>query len=235
MTIKLKYKPFIQMHHIYPSKDSKQVMLFSATLPSQILEFAKAGLRDPELIRLDVERRLPENLEMTFFHVRHEDKLAALLHLLRNILKPNEKTVIFVATKHHVELLRMILNKNGYETCYIYSSMDPAARKQMIQRFRHEDDDPAKVSNILVTTDIAARGIDIPLLDAVINYHFPPKAKLFVHRVGRVARAGRNGIAYSLVRQALKYPFKHPFCKINIMISVCFYEDFKLSFLYNVN
>ena len=217
MTIKSKYEPFIQIHHINPSKDSKQVMLFSATLPSQILEFAKAGLRDPELIRLDVERRLPENLEMTFFHVRHEDKLAALLHLLRNVLKPNEKTVIFVATKHHVELLRMILNKNGYETCYIYSSMDPAARKQMIQRFRHEDDDPEKVSNILVTTDIAARGIDIPLLDAVINYHFPPKAKLFVHRVGRVARAGRNGIAYSLVRRALKYMF----CKIN-------YHDFRL-------
>ena len=94
-------------------KESKQVMLFSATLPAQILEFAKAGLRDPELIRLDVERRLPENLEMTFFHVRHEDKLAALLHLLRNVLKENEKTVIFVATKHHVELLRMMLNKQG--------------------------------------------------------------------------------------------------------------------------
>ena len=118
--------------------ESKQVLLFSATLPGKILEFAKSGLRDPDLIRLDVEKRLPENLQMTFFHARHEDKLPALLHLLSHVVKPDEKVVVFVATKHHVELLRMILLKYNYDPCYIYSSMDPAARKMMIQRFRHE-------------------------------------------------------------------------------------------------
>lgn len=107
--------------------------------------------------------------------------------------------MVFAATKHHVELLRMVLARYNYDPCYIYSSMDPFARKMMISRFRHESDDPSKVSNLLITTDIAARGIDIPLLDAVVNYHFPSKAKLFVHRVGRVARAGRAGVAYSLV------------------------------------
>lgn len=125
--------------------------------------------------------------------------MAALLHLLGNVIKEDQKVVVFVATKHHVELLRLVLMKYNYDPCYIYSSLDPAARKMMIQRFRHEDEDPNKTSNLMIVTDIAARGIDIPLLDAVINFHFPSKAKLFVHRVGRVARAGRSGIAYSIV------------------------------------
>lgn len=114
--------------------ESKQTLLFSATLPNKILEFAKAGLRDPELIRLDVERRLPENLQLTFFHARHEDKIAALLHLLGNVIKADEKIVIFVATKHHVELVKLFLERYNYTPCYIYSSMDPFARKMMISR-----------------------------------------------------------------------------------------------------
>ena len=192
----------------------RQTMLFSATLPPVILEFAKAGLRDPELVRLDVERRLPENLQMAFLHLRHEDKIAALVHLLSHIIGRNEKCVVFVATKHHVELLRMILERYNFDPTYIYSSLDPFARRDMIRRFRLEkpevetevekkfDEDGNEIrgySNLMIVTDIAARGIDIPLLDCVINFHFPPKAKLFVHRVGRVARAGRPGTAYSFV------------------------------------
>jgi len=173
----------------------RQTMLFSATLPPKILEFAKAGLRDPELVRLDVERRLPENLQMAFFHSRHEDKIPALVHLLTHVIKKDDKCVIFVASKHHVELLRMILLRFNFDPCYIYSSLDPFARKEMIRKFRQEDSE----HNIMLVTDIAARGIDIPLLDCVVNFHFPPKAKLFVHRVGRVARAGRPGTAYSFV------------------------------------
>ena len=87
---------------------------------------------------------------MTFFHARHEDKLAALLHLLHHVIKSDQKVVIFVATKHHVELLRLVLSRHGYDPCYIYSSLDPMARKMMIQRFRHEDEDPDKVSNLMI-------------------------------------------------------------------------------------
>ncbi len=92
-----------------------------------------------------------------------------------------------------MEYLQILLELAGIPATYIYSSLDPAARKINAAKFA------AKKVNVMVVTDLAARGIDIPLLDNVINYHFPAKSKLFVHRVGRVARAGRTGTAFSLV------------------------------------
>ncbi|XP_015750330.1 PREDICTED: ATP-dependent RNA helicase DDX54-like [Acropora digitifera] len=81
----------------------------------------------------------------------------------------------------------------GIECSFAFSSLDQTARKINIGKFQH------RKTNVMIVTDVAARGIDIPLLDNVINYNFPGKPKLFVHRVGRVARAGRSGTAYSLV------------------------------------
>ncbi|CAI9598574.1 unnamed protein product, partial [Staurois parvus] len=173
--------------------ENRQTLLFSATLPKMLLEFARAGLTEPVLIRLDVDTKLSDQLKWHFFHVRAEDKPAVLLHLLRCIVKPQEQTVIFVATKHHAEYLKEMLDMQGIPCSHIYSSLDQTARKINLGLFLH-----GKVRSLLVT-DVAARGIDIPMLDNVINYNFPPKAKLFLHRVGRVARAGRSGTAYSLV------------------------------------
>ncbi|XP_070534203.1 ATP-dependent RNA helicase DDX54-like [Ptychodera flava] len=173
--------------------DDRQTLLFSATLPKLLIEFARAGLNDPTLIRLDVDTKLSAQLKLSFFSVRADDKVAALLHLLTDIIKPTEQTVVFLATKHHVEFIKEILSMAGIDCCYIYSSLDQAARKINIAKFGR------KKSMVMLVTDVAARGIDIPMLDNVINYHFPAKPKLFVHRVGRVARAGRSGTAYSLV------------------------------------
>ena len=83
-------------------------MLFSATLPKQLVEFAKAGLHDPVLVRLDVESQLSQQLKMTFLAVRSEVKSAVLLHLLRSVMSSNEQTVVFAPTKHHVEYLREV-------------------------------------------------------------------------------------------------------------------------------
>lgn len=173
--------------------DTRQTLLFSATLPKMIVEFARAGLTEPVLIRLDVDTKLSDQLKLSFFHLRLDDKPALLLHLLRNVVKPQEQTVVFVATKHHVEYLKELLTVEGIECAYIYSALDQTARKINIGRFVH------RKAMVLVVTDVAARGIDIPLLDNVINYNFPSKPKLFLHRVGRVARAGRGGTAFSLV------------------------------------
>merc|ERR1719433_1216082 len=140
--------------------ETRQTVLFSATLPKLLVEFAKAGLTEPTLIRLDVETKIPETLKLGFFLTRMETKPALLLHTLTHVIPENQQVVIFVATRHHVEYLHALLDKAGIDNTYIYSQLDPAARK--------------------------------------IN---PAKSKLFVHRVGRVARAGRFGCAYSFVAQ----------------------------------
>ncbi len=173
--------------------DARQTLLFSATLPKLLVEFAKAGLSDPTLIRLDVDTKIPETLKMAFFHCREEGKTAALLHLLKTVIPTEQQTVVFCATRHHVEYLHLLLDEAGISNTFIYSVLDPTARKINAAKFQ------AKKCRVLIVTDLAARGIDIPLLDNVINFNFPCKSKLFVHRVGRVARAGRAGTSYSLV------------------------------------
>ena len=85
-------------------------MLFSATMPKVLVNFARAGLSDPELIRLDTDTKISENLKMCFFTVRSKDKPAIFLHLIREIIPRNELTIVFAATKHHVEYLQELLN-----------------------------------------------------------------------------------------------------------------------------
>lgn len=172
---------------------SRQTLLFSATLPKALVQFARAGLSEPELIRLDVENKFSENLKMTFFTVRSDDKPALFLYMIREFVPKNDQTIVFAATRHHVEFLHELLRANRIESSCVYGDMDQASRKINIGKFR------AKKTNVLIVTDVAARGIDIPLLNNVLNYSFPPTAKLFVHRVGRAARAGRSGTAFSFV------------------------------------
>eukprot|EP01027_Heterolobosea_sp_BB2_P003864 GEZU01005819.1.p1 GENE.GEZU01005819.1~~GEZU01005819.1.p1 ORF type:complete len:808 (-),score=272.47 GEZU01005819.1:49-2472(-) len=171
----------------------RQTVLFSATLPTLLVDFARAGLREPELIRLDAESKLSEHLQLAFFTIRKETKEAALLYILKELIGEEQQTIIFTATRHHVDFLHDLLAKFMIDSSIIYGTMDQTARKINIGKFR------ARKTKVLIVTDVAARGIDIPLLDNVINYDFPAKPKLFVHRVGRAARAGRSGTAYSLV------------------------------------
>ncbi|KAK3323501.1 P-loop containing nucleoside triphosphate hydrolase protein [Cercophora scortea] len=211
------------LHALPPSR---QTLLFSATLPSTLVEFARAGLQDPSLVRLDAETKVSPDLESAFFSVKKVEKEGALLHILNDVIKmplgkpvivkedgdskkrkrgpdkgPDPKgrptehsTIIFTATKHHVEYLANLLKHAGYAVSYIYGSLDQAARLEQVENFRKGR------TNILVVTDVAARGIDIPILANVINYDFPPQPKIFVHRVGRTARAGHRGWAFGLVR-----------------------------------
>ncbi|KIK67386.1 hypothetical protein GYMLUDRAFT_37499 [Collybiopsis luxurians FD-317 M1] len=206
--------------HRLPS--SRQTLLFSATLPTSLVEFAKAGLQNPKLVRLDAESKISSDLKMAFFSVKQAEKEACLMSLLRDVIKvplaesqsQEEKgsdkkgkgkakkaedaimphqTLVFAATKHHVEYLTNLLTAAGYAVSHIYGSLDQAARSYQMDQFRRGR------TSILVVTDVAARGIDIPVLENVVNYDFPHGARVFVHRVGRTARAGRQGWAWSFV------------------------------------
>ncbi|CUS08606.1 unnamed protein product [Tuber aestivum] len=222
------------LHSLPPNR---QTLLFSATLPKSLVEFAKAGLQEPNLIRLDADSKISQDLECAFFTVKNSEKEGALLHLLQDVIQipkgapPKDEytaadasdegdnggggshkgkkrkrthqfhetasthsTIIFAATKHHVEYLAQLITQAGFPVSYVYGTLDQVARRNQVARFRTGE------TSILVVTDVAARGIDIPLLSNVINYDFPPQPKVFVHRVGRTARAGRRGWAYSFVR-----------------------------------
>ena len=206
---------------------SRQTLLFSATLPASLVEFARAGLQDPSLIRLDAETKVSPDLESAFFSVKGAEKEGSLLHILHDVIKvpvgqpkpednDDEKgskkrkrsgqggggqgkptkhsTIVFTATKHHVEYLANVLRAAGFATSHAYGSLDQTARRNQVEDFRNGN------TNVLVVTDVAARGIDIPVLANVINYDFPPQPKIFIHRVGRTARAGQRGWSYSLIR-----------------------------------
>lgn len=172
---------------------SRQVLLFSATLPAQLVAFTRSGIKNPAMVRLDVESTLSEQLDMWFLYTRKDEKLAVTISLLRRLHQSGKSTIVFVATKHHVEFFGELLVQLGMTSAVVYGSMDQEAREEQVHRFRK------KKASILVTTDVAARGIDIPLLDHVVNYDFPPSAKLFVHRCGRTARAGRSGLACNMM------------------------------------
>ncbi|OMH84819.1 ATP-dependent RNA helicase dbp10 [Zancudomyces culisetae] len=193
----------LQMHELlYRLPKNRQTLMFSATMPSSLVEFAKAGLDEPSLIRLDAELKMSENLEMSFFMVTSNDKEASLMYLLGKIAreKPGSQTMVFVATKHDVEYTYELLTRANYRCSYIYGSLDQVARQQQMHSF------VKKSTQVLIVTDVAARGLDIPILEYVINCNFVDSSKVFIHRVGRVARAGKRGWAYSLVSpQELPY------------------------------
>lgn len=166
-----------------------QKMCVSATLPSQLVEFTKLSLQDPNMVRL--EHGMSEDLRCAFILSRTDEKEAVLLRILEQI-RGESKTLIFVATRHYCEYVCALLEQEGYAATMIYGTLDAQARRENLADFS------GGRKPILVTTDVAARGIDIPLLDHVVHYHHASSAKLFVHRSGRAARAGRIGYCWAM-------------------------------------
>ena len=176
--------------------DSAQRSLFSATMPSVLAEFTNAGLTNPVTIRLDAEMKLSDKLKQSAFLVRSDEKLAALIVVLKKIINvgaQQAQALVFVESKHHVEMLEAVLGGYMIPCSAIHGQMDQEARKNSVANFTR------RRTSVMVVTDVAARGLDIPLLDNVVNFSFPHTPKLFVHRVGRVARAGRSGNAFSIM------------------------------------
>lgn len=171
-------------------KNKPQLLLFSATIPQMLAEFAKINLKNAIPIRLDISK-LPETLKFEFKKIAPTFKPA----LLMNIIKNYKNSLVFVGTRHHAEFLSALANCLGVRSGCIYGQMDQDERNSSLASFARGS------KKILFVSDVAARGLDIEGLDLVLNYDFPPEPKIFLHRSGRAGRAGKEGTVISFVTQ----------------------------------
>lgn len=174
-----------------PPIEQRQTLLFSATMPTSIVSLVRQNMRTPVSVEVAPSGTAAENIEQEFIVVEAGHKVPAVFELLED---KKLTVLIFSRTKHGAKRLTHTLRERGWKAEEIHSNRSLYQRKQAMQAIQH------KRSNILVATDIAARGIDIPHLDVVINYDLPEQAEDYVHRIGRVGRAGRSGKAVSLVQ-----------------------------------
>ncbi len=170
--------------------DQRQTVLFSATIPDGIKKIAAEYQQDAGHIAIQQETLTVEKIQQFYCEVRR-DKTPVLLELLRE--KQFGLSLIFVATKVMAETLARQLSDAGFPADSLHGDLRQSQRDKVMERYRN-----GKVS-ILVATDVAARGIDVNQIDAVINYDIPGDCESYIHRIGRTGRADQEGCAYTLI------------------------------------
>lgn len=173
--------------HLAPQR---QTLLFSATLPKHILKMSEKYLTDPEQIAVSSPSSPPKNIKQDIFHVTQSEKYPKLLSELE---ERQGSVIIFVKTKFGTERMAKKLSGMGHSADAIHGDLRQSRRDRVISSFRN------KKYRILVATDVAARGLDIPHIEHVINYDLPQCPEDYIHRIGRTARAGATGMALNLV------------------------------------
>ncbi len=170
----------------------RQFLVFSATLNFDVLNVAYEFGANPVEINVSKDQAKADNVKDELYHVGHQDKPKLLLSLLKKI-SPRQ-VIVFSNFKHNVERISQFLSENGYPAMAISSLLTQAQRNRVMETFKAENE-----QNILVATDLAARGLDIKGVDLVLNFELPDDAENYVHRIGRTGRAGAKGLAISLV------------------------------------
>ena len=168
---------------------SRQTILFSATFPPTIQGLSKRFQKDPEFIRVEEEGKAAPDIEQLGYVVRAEDRFPALLSVLYE--RRPESAIVFCNTKVAADELARELGKAGISAEAIHGDLEQWDRDRVMAKFRNHS------ILLLVATDVAARGLDISGLDAVINYELPAYEENYVHRIGRTGRAGKKGLAIS--------------------------------------
>lgn len=170
----------------------RHFLVFSATLNFDVLNTAYQFGSEPVEINISRDQAKAENVKDYIMHIGHEEKPQHLLSILK---KENPRqAMIFTNFKHNVDRIAAFLIENKIPAMGISSLMSQGQRNHVIEKFKADND-----QNILVATDVAARGLDINGVDMVINYEMPQDAESYVHRIGRTGRAGREGKAFSLI------------------------------------
>ncbi len=176
-----------KIHKLCP--DEKQVLLFSATMPSKVVHFAKSLLTNPEIVEISSEKTKKNSVKQLLFYVPKPNKIELCLYLLRNTIKGN--ILIFRRTRNGVDKLEQTLLKNGFNVETLHGEKSQNLRQNALNKFKNNE------VNILIATDVASRGIDIEDLDVVINFDLPNISETYIHRIGRTGRAGKTGTSYS--------------------------------------
>uniref|UniRef100_A0A7E4W3Q5 RNA helicase n=1 Tax=Panagrellus redivivus TaxID=6233 RepID=A0A7E4W3Q5_PANRE len=171
----------------------RRTFLFSATMTKKVSKLERASLKDPERIEVSSKYKTVDSLAQYLLFVPQKYKEAHLVHLLNE--KAGNSFIVFCATCQGVMKTTLMLRHLGFPALPLHGQMTQAKRLGSLNKFR------SKERSILVCTDVASRGLDIPHVDVVINYDVPIASKDYIHRVGRTARAGRQGVAVTVVTQ----------------------------------
>jgi ATP-dependent RNA helicase DeaD len=176
---------------LWAMPEERQTLLFSATMPTTVMDLVNKFQKDPQVVNVAGEQVTVPQVEQTFYEVKPWMKLDMLCKLI-DTYNPIA-SLVFCNTKRRVDEIVKNLQSRGYSADSLHGDMNQSRRDKAMLRFRK------KQSSILVATDVAARGLDVDGIEAVINYDVPQDDQHYVHRIGRTARMGRSGRAFTLV------------------------------------
>ena len=173
--------------------EDRQTCLFSATIPPEISRLAQDYMKNPHEVKLNEEEISLDTIDQSYLIVEERQKFKHLCNFIKS--RDEKQTIVFAATKQRTQRLAIELKQQGLRAITIHGDLSQRQRDDSMHRFRTGSED------ILVATDIAARGIDVPAIGHVINYDIPDDPMIYFHRIGRTARAGGTGKAISSVSQ----------------------------------
>lgn len=213
------YPDLRQILKCLPEAEKRQTMLFSATLNSYVKNLAWEYTRDPVEITIEAENITVSEIDQQLYHVSSDEKMKLLIGVLK---KQNpESAIIFCNTKRSCEVVAKRLQMNDVKCDFLIGDLPQSKRLQILKAFK------AGEIKMLVATDVAARGIDVDDLAMVINYDLPVEAENYVHRIGRTARAGKSGKAYTFCSEQDVYnlPAIERYVEMSIPAIVAYPED----------
>ena len=171
--------------------DEKRMLLFSATMPPAIMKLAEGFMKNPEIIRTQKKDTAALSTDQIYYEVREGDKLEALTRIIDR--ETDFYGVVFCRTKLQCDEIGQKLHDRGYDAASLHGDLSQREREQILRKMKEHQ------LSILVATDVAARGLDIQDLTHVINYTIPQDPEIYIHRVGRTGRAGKNGTAITFI------------------------------------
>lgn len=212
------YPDLRQILKCIPEAEDRQTMLFSATLNSYVKNLAWEYTRDPKEITIEAENITVSEIQQELLHVSSSDKMKLLIGILKN--ENPASAIVFCNTKRSCEVVAKRLQINDIKADFLIGDLPQSKRLKLLNSFK------AGEVPVLVATDVAARGIDVDDLAMVINFDLPVEAENYVHRIGRTARAGKSGKAYTFCSEQDVYnlPAIERYVEMTIPASVA-YED----------